>query len=152
MEMTENPIIFSHSNSSAVYKHSRNIGDDLIVACARTGGVVGINGIGHFLGANDNRVETLVRHLDHMVQLVGPAHVAIALDYVFDSAELDEYVVKHPHLFPPEQGYTGGINMVAPEALPALCEELVKLGYSDGDLELILGGSWLRVAEQVWRA
>lgn len=152
MEMTENPIIFSHSNASAIHEHSRNIGDDLIIACARTGGVVGVNGIGHFLGANDNRVETYVRHLDHMVQLVGPAHVAVALDYVFDASELDEYVAKHPHLFPPEQGYQAGVKMVAPEALPEICEQLVRLGYSDEDLELILGGSWLRVAEQVWRA
>lgn len=80
MEATENPIIFSHSNASAVHPHFRNIGDDLIVKCARTGGVVGVNGIGMFLGANDNSTEALVRHIDHMVQLVGPAHVAIALD------------------------------------------------------------------------
>jgi membrane dipeptidase len=151
MEMSENPVIFSHSNASAIHKHSRNIGDDLIVACARTGGVVGVNGIGHFLGANDNRVETLVRHLDHMVQLVGPAHVAIALDYVFDSSELDEYVMAHPELFPASEGYATGVRMVAPEALPEICDALVRLGYTDGDLEQILGGSLLRVAEQVWR-
>jgi membrane dipeptidase len=151
MELSENPIIFSHSNASAIYKHARNISDDLIVACARTGGVVGVNGIGHFLGANDNRVETLVRHLDHMVQLVGPAHVAIALDYVFDASELDGYVRAHPELFPASEGYTTGLRMVAPEALPALCDALVRLGYTDGDLEQILGGSLLRVAEQVWR-
>lgn len=152
MEVSENPIIFSHSNASAVYKHARNIGDDLIVGCARTGGVVGINGIGHFLGANDSRVETLVRHLDHMVQLVGPAHVAIALDYVFDFTELDDYVRAHPDLFPASEGYTTGLRMVAPEALPELCDALVRLGYTEGDLELILGGSLLRVADAVWRA
>ena len=152
MEVTENPIIFSHSNASAIHRHPRNIGDDLIVACARTGGVVGINGIGIFLGDNDNRVETLVRHLDHMVQLVGPAHVAIALDYVFDASELDDYVAENPALFPPSQGYGAGVGMVAPEALPELCDALVRLGYSDDDLQQILGGSLLRVAEQVWRA
>jgi membrane dipeptidase len=151
MEVTENPIIFSHSNASAIHKHARNIGDDLIVSCARTGGVVGVNGIGLFLGDNDNRTETYVRHLDHMVQLVGPAHVAIALDYVFDSTELDEYLAKNPQLFPPSEGYAAGLRMVAPEALPDVCDQLVRLGYSDDDLEQILGGSLLRVAEQVWR-
>jgi microsomal dipeptidase-like Zn-dependent dipeptidase len=42
--------------------------------------------------------------------------------------------------------------MVAPEALPDVCDQFVRLGYSDDDLEQILGGSLLRVAEQVWRA
>ncbi len=152
MEMTENPIIFSHSNASAVHMHPRNIGDELIIACARTGGVVGINGIGLFLGDNDTRAENLVRHLDHMVQLVGPAHVAIALDYVFDTAELDDYVAANPGLFPVDQGYGAGVAMVAPEQMPEIADALVRLGYSDADLELIFGGSLLRVAEQVWRA
>lgn len=152
MEATENPIIFSHSNASALHKHPRNISDDLIVSCARTGGVVGVNGIGLFLGANDNRTETYVRHLDHMVQLVGPAHVAIALDYVFDASELDQYLAKNPQLFPASEGYAAGLRMVAPEQLPEVCDALVKLGYSDADLELVLGGSLLRVAEEVWRA
>jgi membrane dipeptidase len=152
MEATENPIIFSHSNAAAIYKHPRNISDDLIVACARTGGVVGVNGIGSFLGANDNRVETYVRHLDHMVQLVGPAHVAIALDYVFDASELDDYIRAHPELFPASEGYATGLKMVPPEALPEICEALLRLGYTDDDLDLILGGSLLRVADQVWQA
>jgi membrane dipeptidase len=152
MEATENPIIFSHSNASAVHAHPRNIGDELIIACARTGGVVGVNGIGIFLGANDNSTAMLVRHVDHMVQLVGPAHVAIALDYVFDQAELDEYVRSKPDIFPPNAGYGAGVRMVEPERLPALAEALLRLGYSDDDLAALFGGSLLRVADQVWRA
>ena len=124
----------------------------VVTTRAYTGGVVGVNGIGLFLGANDNRTETYVRHLDHMVQLVGPAHVAIALDYVFDASELDEYLAKNPQLFPASEGYAAGLRMVAPEQLPEVCDALVRLGYSDDDLALILGGSLLRVAEQVWRA
>ena len=47
------PVIFSHSNARALVDHPRNIPDDLIKACAARGGVVGVNGIGIFLGDND---------------------------------------------------------------------------------------------------
>ncbi len=50
MEYARKPVNFSHSNALAVTDHPRNIPDDLIRACAATGGVVNVNGIGLFLG------------------------------------------------------------------------------------------------------
>jgi microsomal dipeptidase-like Zn-dependent dipeptidase len=46
------PVIFSHANAAGVWQHERNIKDDQIDSCAATGGVIGVNGIGVFLGAN----------------------------------------------------------------------------------------------------
>ena len=53
MSHTSKPVVFSHSNPSAIWKHQRNITDEQIKACAETGGVVGVNGMGIFLGNND---------------------------------------------------------------------------------------------------
>ena len=150
-EIATKPVIFSHSNPSAVHAHPRNIPDDLIRACAATGGVVGINGIGSFLGANDNRSETFARHVDHVAQLVGAQHVALGLDYVFDSQEMDDYLAKMAHTFPPELGYQKGVRMVAPEQLESIVEALQKLGYSDTDLRAVLGGNLMRLARSVWK-
>ncbi len=66
LEVATKPVIFSHSNPSALHAHPRNIPDDLILGCAATGGVVGINGIGSFLGKNDNTSKTFARHIDHV--------------------------------------------------------------------------------------
>jgi membrane dipeptidase len=151
MASADNPVIFSHSNASAVHANYRNIPDELIRACAATGGVVGINGIGVFLGENDNRPETLVRHIDHVVQLVGPAHVGLGLDYVFDQVELAEFLVTMPETFPEGTDPGEPIRMVAPEALAPIVEGLVARGYADADIRNILGGNWRRVAERVWR-
>lgn len=150
-EIATKPVIFSHSNPSAVHAHPRNIPDDLIRACAATGGVVGINGIGSFLGANDNRSETFARHVDHVAQLVGAQHVALGLDYVFDSQEMDDYLAKMAHTFPPELGYQKGVRMVAPEQLESIVHVLQKLGYSDTDLRAVLGGNLMRLARSVWK-
>lgn len=84
LAMAQKPVIFSHSNPSAVRPHPRNIPDELIRACAETGGVVGVSGVGAFLGDTDSRSEPFARHIDHVVQLGGPKHVSIALDHVFD--------------------------------------------------------------------
>ena len=151
MEYIEQPVIFSHSNPRAVHDHPRNISDDMIRACAATGGVVNVNGIGIFLGHNDNSTETYVRHVRYIADLVGPQHVGIGLDYVFDSKELDEYVTSSPQTFPPELGYGAGIRMIEPERIPVIAEALLASGWSDAALEGFLGANNLRVARAVWK-
>ncbi len=150
-DVATRPVIFSHSNPSALHAHPRNIPDDLIRACAATGGVVGVNGIGTFLGNNDNRSETFARHIDHVAQLVGPQHVALGLDYVFDTQELDDYLAKMGHTFPAELGYEKGVRMVAPEQLDSVVQILLDWGYAEADLQSVLGGNLMRLARTVWK-
>ena len=149
LALASRPVIFSHSNSAALHAHPRNIPDDLIRACAATGGLVGVNGVGIFLGANDIASETYARHVDHVVQLVGPEHVNIALDYVFDRQELDDYLEKMRHTFPPGLGYELGGRFVAPEQLAEIVSILMGWGYTDEALKALLGGNLLRVMQQV---
>lgn len=151
MEHADNPVIFSHSNPAAVSAHPRNIPDDLIDACARTGGVVGVSGIGFFLGANDDRPETMAQHIDYLVQRIGPDHVGISLDYVFDQEDLIQELASKRDTFPDPQAYAGIPKMVPPEGLEAMFAALFARGYREADLAKIAGGNWRRVAEKVWR-
>ena len=151
LEYSRNPVIFSHSNPRAVWDHERNIPDDLMRDCARTGGVVNLNGIGVFLGQNDNSTETLLRHIEHAVEVAGVDHVGLGLDYVFDGAELDELIRTRPDLYPPEKGYGTGLAMIEPERFPEIAEALSNRGYTDSQVQGILGHNNLRVAKQVWR-
>jgi membrane dipeptidase len=156
IEYSHQPVIFSHSNPSGVYQHVRNIPDDLMKACAATGGVVNINGVGMFLGdgpegIGDDSTETVIRHIDYAVQLIGPQHVGLGLDYVFDVAELEDFVQKNPGKFPAALQKPGSYRQIEPERFPEIAERLLQMGYSDSDVQGIMGHNNLRIARQVWK-
>ncbi len=152
-ELSEQPVVFTHSIPLRVKDHPRNIADDQMRACAETGGVVGINGVGIFLGDNDSSTEALLRAVEYAVDVVGPRHVGIGLDYVFDQDELNEYLAKNRDTFPPGSGYADYIpqHFVSPLQLPELTAALLDKGYGEDDVRAILGGNFVRVASQVWR-
>jgi len=113
-------------------------------------GVVGINGIGIFLGKNDNRSSTVAEHIDYVVQLVGIDHAGLGLDYVFDTQELDDFVKANPQMFPAEEDYPAGVKMVAPEQTGEIAAALFRRGYRPAEVKKVLGGNFLRVAKATW--
>lgn len=147
-EVSKDPVIFSHSNPKGVRDHVRNITDEQIKACAATGGVIAINGIGDFLGGTDS--ERVIEHIEYVLDLVGPEHVGIGLDYVIDKQELMEYLTSYPDIYPPDK-MTDLLAFVEPEQFPELTELLYKKGYSEQVISGILGGNFLRVAKAVWK-
>jgi membrane dipeptidase len=151
IEHSRNPVIFSHSNPNGSHQHARNVSDQLISACAKTGGVVGVSGIGPYLGAHRNLTQELLRQLFYVIDLVGPAHVGLGLDYVFDQEELHAYVRSDPALFPTGLEADGNLAMVGPEAIPDIAEGLARQRLNEQDITAILGGNWLRIAQTVWR-
>jgi membrane dipeptidase len=152
MALSTRPVVFSHSNPRALKDHARNIADDQIDACAATGGVVAINGIGIFLGANDIRVETLLRHVDYVVGRVGIAHVGLGLDYMFGELSGDlPPTARSEEWWPPGNEYdVADMKVVPPEAFPEITEGLLARNYSEDDVRAILGGNMVRVAAASW--
>ena len=151
-EASQAPVVFSHSVPAGVKQHPRNIDDDQMKACAQTGGVIGINGVGIFLGSNDASTQSLVRAIDYAVQLVGAEHVGIGLDFVFDMDELTALIAANVNTFPKGYGYESGTPaFVSPRQLTEVHGALVELGYPDAAVAGILGANFLRVASQVWR-
>jgi membrane dipeptidase len=147
-ETSKAPVIFSHSNPNGLHRNKRNISDEQIKACARTGGVVGINGIGDFLGGTASA--RFVEHIEYVMNLVGPEHVGIGLDYVIDKQELMGYIQGRPDIFPPDQ-IKNFLAFVEPEQLSEVTGLLLQGGYSEQNIRGILGENFMRVACQVWK-
>ena len=150
IDYSNNPVILSHSNPLALVNHPRNVPDDVMRACADSGGVMGITGVGIFLGDHSVSTTTIVEHIDYAAGVMGVEHVGLGLDYCFDQAEVDEYVASLPEVFPPEKGYSAGLEFAAPEKVPEIAAGLLDRGYGQDDVSKILGGNFLRVARDVW--
>lgn len=150
IDYSPEPVIFSHSNARALWDHPRNIPDDLMRRCADKGGVIGINGVGLFLGTDRETAPLIARHIDHAIAVAGEDHVALGIDYVFDLSELDDYVAEMAGTFPASYGYSAGMRLTAPEELPLVVDSLVALGHPARRIEKILGGNLLKLASDRW--
>jgi membrane dipeptidase len=153
MQLSDKPVVFSHSNPRAVWDHQRNISDAQIRACAACDGVIGLNGMGIFLGDNDIEIETLLKHLRYVSDLVGSRHIGIGFDYS-PAVDVDIGVIlqSRPDFWPAGQQYdTRGIGHAGPAQLPALLDALAAAGFGDGAIRGFLGENFYRVAASAWR-
>jgi membrane dipeptidase len=176
LEVSQAPVMASHSSVRAIANHPRNMTDDMMRALARNGGVMMINYHAGFLseefrvasekksgdvvaamaamskkcGGNEActtmegerldheamakgelpRVtwEKIVEHIDHAAKVAGVDHVGLGSDF---------------------DGATMPLGMEDASKLPKLTDALLKRGYSESDVEKILGGNILRVMEAV---
>lgn len=150
MEISEAPVVFSHSNAHALAPHGRNIKDDQIKACAATGGLVGVTGIGVFLGEDDASVGAFMRHLDYMVELVGPEHVGLGVDLVYDLEGWSRFFLANKDRYWRDYGDTAPDQFLQPESLPAVTEAMLECDYPEAGIRGILGENYLRVVREVW--
>ena len=129
LQVSQDPVIASHSCCRSLCDHPRNLTDEQIKALAQKGGVIGINFYSKFLTGGQAGLNDVVRHIDHICSLVGSDHVGLGSD--FDGCG----------------SLPVGLEDVS--RLPALGQALLDKGYSREEMEKIMGGNFLRVIRKV---
>ncbi len=129
-ELCKKPFVASHSNCRALNPHPRSMTDEMIRALADHGGVMGVNFCPGFLGtdtrSNVSRVEDLVRHLRHMVNIGGLGCAAIGSD-------LD--------------GIDGKLEIGSADQMPLLFQTMERAGFHESEIEQIAWKNAERVLE-----
>lgn len=152
-ELAAAPVIYSHANPAQVFAHDRNLSDDMARACAATGGMIGLNGVGWFRGPGDDLTALLFRHVDHWCQVIGAANVGLGLDIVTDVSSTLAAMAQDAARWPADQGYQAeDLSARGPDCLEGLTGHMLKADCSTDECRGILGENWLRLARQVWKA
>ena len=137
-EISDAPLVATHSNAHALCPLTRNLTDKQLDAIKETDGMVGLNFVPNFLredGKGDSNIpmETLVRHLDYLVERVGINRVGIGADFGLNAFEVPQVI--------------GDVS-----GLPKLVDALRDAGYDDEALRKIGYENWLRVLRQTWKS
>jgi membrane dipeptidase len=158
-EISKTPVLITHSNCRALNPdHPRCKTDEAIRKMAEKGGVMGITGVRNFVSNKEpTNVDTLLDHYDHVAKLVGIEHVGVGSDYDLDGYDAmpDDYKKWLRGLYKSSYGFrdkmdTDGFNHY--KRMFDLTDGLIRRGYSDNDIGLILGGNFRRVLTQIWTA
>jgi membrane dipeptidase len=133
-DLSDAPLVATHSNAHAVCPHSRNLTDKQLAAIRESRGMVGVNFATSFIRPDGQRddntpLEEMIRHMDHLIEHVGVDGVGLGSD--FDGATI-----------PAEIGDVRG--------LPRLVEAMRKHGYDEATIRKICYENWINVLERTW--
>lgn len=134
-DVSDAPLVATHSGAHALCASSRNLTDEQLDAIRASQGIVGVNfHIGFLRTDGRTDLETslveIANHVDYMVDRMGVDNVAFGSD--FDGALM-------PH------------DLIDATGLPKLMDELSRRGYDHGALSKLAHGNWLRVLGLTWK-
>ena len=159
-DVSSKPVFVTHAGARSVWDTPRMMPDDVLLACAAGGGVIGIEAAPHTtLSASHplHSLESVMDHFAYCADLIGIDHVAFGPDTLYgDHVGLHTVFAANLGVHQANTGpafekvsYVAGIENPT-ENFHNIIGWLVKHGYSDKDIQAVVGGNILRVLNQVW--
>lgn len=144
IDVTDRPVIASHSNSRTLCDAPRNLTDDQIKKIGETGGLVGMNSFNLFVSKEraQQNVNTLAKHAAYVADLIGVDHVAIGMDYCefLDDSSLGSFSTQ-------ETPYITGLEDAS--KTPNFLVELKNVGFSDAEIEKIAYKNYHKIIKEI---
>ena len=158
IEASRQPVAFTHANPRMLFANARNKTDELLLAVARIGGVIGASIYPVLLAAGSRAtLDDFVDVVDYLAKLVGIEHVGIGTDFTEGQSEawinrLRTGKSKRGPVISSEWplAYPKGIRSAA--EFPNITSALLARGYSMEHTRMIMGENFLRLFETVWGA
>ncbi|RMH17809.1 MAG: diguanylate cyclase [Gemmatimonadetes bacterium] len=164
---SERPVVLSHIGARALWDSNRLAPDEVLEACAASGGVIGIEAAPHTTLTPEHRrhdLEAFMAHFEYVKARVGIDHVAFGPDTLYgDHVGLHHTYAANLSLDESRRGAEAGEGPAAFDEVPYvegienptegshnIVRWLVKHGYGDEDIAKVMGGNVLRVLEAVW--
>ena len=163
IELSDQPVAFTHTGARTHYNHPRNHPDTPLKLVAEKGGVVGTNAFPLFLPCqNQCTIEDYLDSLEVLVEKIGINHVGLGIDFTYGhKKEFFDWLekIQGTHTRTQQQKEKVSLNnfpfskvegLETPKDVINVAKGLANRGYSEDDIKKVLGGNWLRLFTEVW--
>ncbi|MBN1227017.1 MAG: membrane dipeptidase [Deltaproteobacteria bacterium] len=145
LSLAKGPIVASHAGVKSVFDCSRNLSDEHVKGIASTGGVIGIPAFPTLIASENASVDTVVDHIERVVELVGEDFIGVGTDFVNIFHDLIAKGLMGKEWVPPSGKKTEGFEGC--QDFPNLVRALARRGFSSNQISKIMGLNFLRVFE-----
>lgn len=159
------PVAITHSGCNSVARHPRSKDDAELRAMADGGGVIGIYLMPFLTPGRVPMRADVLDHLEHALDVCGEDHVGIGSDLSITPIDgSDEYWARHREFVSnriergvaapnedPEILFTVE-DLNSHRRMELIADGLADRGHPDRVIEKVVGGNWVRLFEEVWRA